>query len=84
MGCLGASTPPTFWVLVLVCDIHARAAAHGLGADVPANGPRVYVVLLLAIVRGRVDPGDAIGIDFRIDEGHVKIQVHVSLSDCDN
>lgn len=78
------STHPTFCKLVLVCDIHARVAAHCLGADVFANGVSVHRILLLAVISTIIDPSDAISIDLREDEDHVKILVHITFFDCVN
>lgn len=75
------SALPTFWILVLLRDVHARVAAHRLGADVPSNAVSVRRILLLGVVGGIVDPGDAVGVYLGKDEGHVEVQVHVALSD---
>ena len=78
------STHPTFWILVLVCDIHARVAAYCLGADVFANGVSVHRILLLGVISIIIDPSDAISINLREDEDHVKIPVHITGFDCIN
>lgn len=75
------STNLTFWILILVCDIQARVAAHGLGADVFADGVSVQRILLLAAIPAIIDPGDAVRIHLREDEDHVKIQVYITFSD---
>lgn len=75
------STGPTFWMLVLVCDIQTRVASHRLGADVFANGVSVQRILLLVAIRRIIDPSDTISIHLREDEDHVKIPVHITVSD---
>lgn len=69
-------------MLVHDCDIHARVAAHCLGADVFANGASVHRILLLAAVFLVIDPGGAISANLREDEDHVIIQIHLTFSDC--
>lgn len=71
----------TFWVFIIVGDILAGIAAHGLGACVLANrlGLRVDLCFLsrVRVIR----PGDAVGIDLCIDERAIVVQVDVSFLD---
>lgn len=66
----------TFWIFVIISDIHAGVGAHCFGADIFSNLPGIRINSLFSFLTV-ANPGDTVSIHCCKHKWAVVIQVHI-------